>query len=485
MEHSHFIGSPNVINADYRGANAVYHGFSYMPESAAMGLRDRALEREFERVEAMRLKIARTWFRPDFGRERIMCLIRWLEKMKSLGVEVALHGGWWFPLDVWYFAHERYNDRTLTDDPAQFEQYCEKYAAWITKALEYFILVRKCTNIRYLCLFAEPTTSVAGNLPVGMDVHDAYAICCRKVKQQLKKLQLTEYVRLVGPNALFTDDRGDALSRDAALLQDTVDIYSGHAYAATKGSVRNFTMTGYDGFLAHARYLTEQYGSSKPIWFDEYGLCGEGSEPMRALPWYGNFLAQAVSAFANGGLQSSFLWLLFDCRHAHDITNSDSFYHGVHRWGTAYMPGDSVPDSENVRPSWYVISLLSRYLCGYTTAKVLQSTFDAGICGCLTEPAAGYTTALIVNRTGVARSVTVDLTCRPETVFTSYLYDPSAVKPQKDYYLIEGDALPAGNRLECMLPPNGVLLLTDFDGGEKPVFEDPMQPEIDILKESE
>ncbi len=485
MEKSSFTSRDCVINPDYRGVCAVYHGFSYMPQSHAMGLRDRALEREFERVEAMRLKIARTWFRPDFDRERLLCFIRWLEKMKELGVEVALQGGWWFPLDVWYFAHERYNDRTLTDSAENFACYCDKFAAWIGKALEYFILVRKCTNIRYLCLFSEPTTVPAGNLPQGITVREAYALCCAKVKERLAMYGLTDQVKLVGPNALFADYQSEALSLDAAAVADTVDIYAGHAYAATKGNIRPFVMTGYDGWLSHAQYLKKQFGGDKPVWFDEYGLCGDGAESLRDKAWYGNFIAQAACAFANGGLQTSFLWLLFDCKHAHDVTNGDSFYHGVHRWGTAYMPGDTVSDSENVRPSWYVVSMLSRYLCGYTGGIVFQSEFDRSVCGCVTEPHPGQTTALIVNRTGSPRTVCVDLTSRPESTFTVYCYDPQKIVPQKEQYLLSGERLPAGNRFDIRLPPYGVAVCTDYDGDKPVTFPDPVIPEMIQTQESE
>ena len=75
------VDRSSVIQNDFAGCCAVYHGFSFMPQSEEAGLTGEALDREFRRVENARLPIVRTWFRPDFNQDRMRRLNRWFEKM--------------------------------------------------------------------------------------------------------------------------------------------------------------------------------------------------------------------------------------------------------------------------------------------------------------------------------------------------------------------------------------------------------------------
>jgi hypothetical protein len=455
------INREKIINDDYAGSCGVYHGFSYMPLPEEMGLTGEVREREFKRVEAMQLKVARTWFRPDFSRDMMKRFNMWLERMQKLGVDVALQSGWWFTKDVWYFAHEKHNDPEYTKSADNFRLCCDKLAAWIAKALEYFIVVRGYTHIKYLVLFTEPTSYRSGPVPDGIGDFEAYEICCRKIHEKLIAYGLRDRIRLMGPNGVFLSYDDVQLKNAVERMDDIIDIYTLHTYSWTDSSWmknKEFIMTGYEGWLKHAGFMRKIAAKTgKPVWTDEYGLSGQG-ERYRDTVWYGNFIAQANAAFINGGLDGSFIWLLFDQKYFTDTTNNDSFYKGVHRWGTCYMPGDDVPEPENARPSWYVLSLLSRYMSA-GCAKVYDISFGDGICAAATEPSPGKTSLLIVNLKDDDAEIEAEAGAAG---LRRCLYDPAAIKPEPDFIMIEPDGTTETETFTAKLPPFGVAVYSNL-----------------------
>lgn len=436
----------------FSGCGAQYNGFSFMPQSEEAGLTGDVLTREFDRVERMRLPIARTWFRPDFNTDRMRRFNQWLEKTRELHVQVAVNAGQWFTRDVWYFAHEKFNDPAFTSDPANFALCCAKFALWISKALEYWIEVKHYDHIRYLFLFAEPLTARTGALPAKMTQEQAYELCCRKVHEQLQTLGIRDKVRLVGPNSLYVGGNAEPLKFAVDRLNDVFDIYSAHTYARCAGEYADL---GYAQWLEQTRAMKKLTArTGKPFWIDEYGLSGrmEQAEQARSSPRYGNFLAQANAAFLNARADASLLFELFDQKTFWSITNEDSYHNGVHRWGLAYMPGDDVPEPDNVRPAWYAFALLSRYMTGDT--QILETQTGDGICAAAVRGAEGLS-LLLVNRTGEPVNVAVDAGTFP---LRRSLYDPAAVHPTPDARMPEPDETTSDSRFTTLLPPYGVAV---------------------------
>jgi len=459
------IDRSNIINKGYIGSCGVYHGFAYMPTYEQLGYTDEDREREFSRVNAMKLKVARTWFRPDFPQAALLRFGRWIEKMKELGVEVALNSGWYFTKDVWYFAHEKQNDPEYTKSAENFNTCADKFAFWIAKSIEYYILVKGFDNIKYLCLFTDPVSYEAGPVPEGMDYFDAYEICCRKIHDKLIEFGLREKIKLMGPNGIFASHDDTQLSRIIDRLDDVIDIYSMHTYSWCSQNFvkdKNFVMTGYKGWLDHASFIKKlAEKTEKPIWFDEYGLSGgsAAAESYRGGAWYGNYLAQINTAFINSGVSGSFLWMLFDQKYFTNVTNEDSFHNGIQRWGTTFMPGDNLPDSRSVRPSWYVISLLSRYMSG-GNASVYKVNCGENAAAAATSPEEGKTSLLVVNLTGKDVSVSINAGI---SGLKRYLYDPKKIKPSAEKILIDSDMVTSTESFEDTLPPFGVAVYSDYN----------------------
>ena len=139
---------------DFLGVNAVYQAFAWLPESKKKGFSEADVERELDRVKRMELKIARTWYRPDWAvgdktiagpfdweSPKMKAFYKWLSAMKEMNVDVALQAGWGFVKDTHTGREFPDTDR----DPAE-------YANWVSESVHQLVNVRGFDNIKYLIL---------------------------------------------------------------------------------------------------------------------------------------------------------------------------------------------------------------------------------------------------------------------------------------------------------------------------------------------
>ena len=410
-----------VIQSDFLGVNATYHGFAFMPEQTDRGMNDADRQREFERVSQLGLNIARTWYRPDWAygdslaniadwnSEKMTDFYRWLDAMKMRNVDVALQAGWWFTRDTYYGSPEPDPGRDI-----------DLYTRWVSESLDQIIMARGFDNVRYLVLFTEPTSYESGIIPQGETQWSYYVRVVKALHQRLLIAGQRGLVRLVGPNNAF---QGVHLAEAAAELDGVIDIYSGHDY----------NQPGYAEWYNVCQSMQQKVSATgKPFWLDEYGL---QNEALRQKGDYGNYLAQAVAASLNAGHQSSFLWLLFDQQYVSDnassvqlVTNADSFYEGVHRWGVWKWPHDTLESPQEPYPHWYAFSLLSRYLGGRNHTRVLAAQGSAEVVAAATRPAGGDVTILLVNTTAKEQPVEVRLDRPLNRTLYRYMYVPEDIR---------------------------------------------------------
>jgi hypothetical protein len=399
-----------VIQPDYLGVNAVYHGFAFMPEQVSRGMDDAARAREFARVSEMRLHIARTWYRPDWAcgesfttpcdweSPRMRAFYSWLAEMRGRNVDVALQAGWWFTRDTYLGAP--------APDPARDTPH---FAQWVSESLHQIVELRGFHNVKYLILFTEPSSN-SGAIPAGETQWSYYAATVRAIDARLRADGRRTLVKLVGPN---NSSGGLRLSEAAAQLNDAIDIYSGHAY----------NQRTYDDWLAMCRKMAEAVASTrKPLWLDELG---RQDEPYRQTGDYGTYLAQIVAASLNAGLQTSLQWLLFDQQYVAPLQNADgkdSFHGGVHAWGACRWPPDDAP----CRPQWDAVRLLSRCLGGGSGTQVFATEGSEALKVAATSPAGSGLTVLVVNTSEAPRKFSLQLRGkhRKQPLYR-YLYDPA------------------------------------------------------------
>jgi hypothetical protein len=457
-----------VLTEDFKGVNGVYHGFAFMPEQIEKGMNDKDREREFSRVKDMRLKIARTWYRPDWAcgaslyndfnwqSDKMLAFYKWLDEMKKLNVEVALQAGWWFTRDT-YFNKSEVNNSVLPNpakDPG-------RYAEWVCESLRRLIVEKKYTNIKYLVLFTEPLNYNSGAVPVGFTQPEYYEKVCKKINAELIKAGLREKIKIVGPNS-GSARAGEWVGWAKDKLDGVIDIYSWHAYNATRWDRE------YGGWREIVeRGKAKMASTGKPFWIDEYG-CGYPDESVRAKPDYGNYIAQCNAAFIKSGAQASLIWLLMDQQYVWPVDKADgndSFHNGVHRWGLLKWPHDSIENAGEPYPAYYAFSLMSRYLGGGGGTTVLKSTNADSLYIVVTRPGGKELTIMIINAAHYRQNFEVLFDEQTNATLKRHLYDPAAANVSKDAGIITADKEVKVIRRSFSdeLPPRGVAFYTTID----------------------
>ena len=403
------VNRDTVIQANFLGVNAVYHGFTYLPESLEMGMTDKLRALELERVKESGIRIARSfyrpdwamgdgqWLKPDWDSAKMKGLYAWLSDMQKSKVDVALNLGWWFPRDVIWN-----RDQHLPAYPDDLQNYCR----WLSESLHQIVQVRGFTNVKYLVMFTEPADR-QGDSPNGKKTWDYYKEVIKAVNQRLIDDGRRTLVQIVGPN---TSQAPNWLDKATQELQDVIDIYSSH----------NYNFTSYQGWHDMALSIkTAVAQTGKPFWVDEYGVQDFG---LRQSGHYGTVLALANAAFLNAGAQSSFLWTLNDQYYPSPLkyhTNGDSFLDGKHSWGL--FPW--LPESQAIRPAGQAFVLLARFM-GQAGAKVLATKGVADLAVAAVEGDGGALNVLVVNGGKEPKEVTIDFSRALDRPLYRYAYRP-------------------------------------------------------------
>ena len=437
-----FVDRGTVIQDHFLGLNAVYHGFTYLPEAVEMGMTDQLRAMEMERVKESGISIARTfyrpdwamgdgpWLAPDWNSVRMQALYAWLADMQRLGVDVALNVGWWFPRDVIWN-----RDQHLASYPDDLQNYCR----WLSESIHQIVQVRGFTNVKYLVMFTEPAGHY-GDTPSGKKLWDYYKEVLHATNRRLLADGRRQLVKIVGPN---TAEAPMWLDRATKELNEVIDIYASH----------NYNFTSYREWYEMALTVkTAVAPTGKPFWIDEYGV---QDFALRQRGQYGTILALANAAFLNAGAQSSFLWILNDQYYPSPLkyhTNSDSFLDGKHSWGL--FPW--LPESQAVRPGWDAFVLLSRLL-GPAGGRVLQTKGldDLPIAAVAQE--GGGLDVLVVNGGKESREVAVHFSSNPVPPLYRYAYRPQGTPLVR----ASGEVMPAqgaGEVLWDALPPGEVVI---------------------------
>jgi hypothetical protein len=418
-----------VIQDDFLGVNAVYHGLAFMPEQVNRGMNAMDRAREFDRVDRMGLNIARTWYRPDWAcgsdlmnafdwnSTKMNAFYDWLDEMQKRGVDVALQAGWWVGQDV-------LGDVWYNQQKANWPTYLPRYTEWVSESLHQLIAVRGYTHIKYLVLMTEPIHGYQkGNQPPDFaTVEDWYKRIVQDLHAQLVADGRRTLIKTVGPNSEFGDELW-AMNN----LNTEIDIYSAHGY----------NEPGYNGWYSRVSAMERTIASTgKEIWLDEWGRAGEAYRDTAEYGWY---LGQGVAASINAGNQTSLIWILFDQQYVsiddstvNNTTSDDSFHNGVHRWGLAYWPHDTVSNPTFVRPGWYAYSMLSKYMGGRNGSKAYATTSTESVKIAATRPNGTEYSFLVVNLGDGAQDITVNLGRAINKTLYRYTYDPANLPAADD-----------------------------------------------------
>lgn len=430
--HTLHIDNRRPKHTNWRGFGGVYHGYMFQPDSAGRAYTEAQCQTELDRIEAMRLRIARTYYRFDYNwtgdgwnwdSPQMNALSRWCSALAARGVDVALQACWWCPADV----NGSRGGSPFSAGTDDWDEMVRRYGRWVSESVHQLIERRGHTNIRYLVLFTEPGYT-SGSLPEGKEQWDCWLDCARAAHQQLVADGRRQLVQLVGPNEGSTD-HSPMVQWAAERAGDVIDIYSSHNY------VQSLTFA-YDTYEEWAlwmqRGLDNCAATGKPYWFDEYGLANWKPEteiaPQR-VRWtrgeYATHMALANCAALNLGVQSTTIWSLLDQQWPDSHADGrDSFVDGEHRCGIA----PTLRQSAVPYPGYYGIVLLPRYLGGAgTTTFATRDDRHLRVAAVQTET--GDFAVLVVNAERESVAFTAALEAPLGRTLHRHLADPATVVP--------------------------------------------------------
>lgn len=306
--------------------------------NVAHGVDDRDRERIFQRVEAMRPHLLRTffsyrWWEPEEGRqtpdsEEMRDYVRWVRFLQSIGTAVLLTPwGDYFAYSDWMCSGTDRLPRT------------EKREAMVRSLVDLVAFLRHgegLRNVRYLCLMNEPDSDPTRPVPV-----EEFVRLNRLLDRKLRERGLRSEVSLLG----VEDCRGgplEATSWFRQVVAQGLDYCDGI-------SVHTYEHEYVPSLVPWIRRRQELLPAPKPLWITEFGYGGETFKNWENHKYeYGLFLADFAVTALREGAAAVLMWCLMD-----------TYYTPEHRqeyglW--RYRDADWEP-----RPGFYSWSLLTRY----------------------------------------------------------------------------------------------------------------------------
>jgi F5/8 type C domain/Secretion system C-terminal sorting domain len=447
----------SVVQSNFLGVNGVHNGSVYMDCQTLNGMTAANRAIVYDRLARMGVRVVRTVYSPwyaargnwngtyDWNSREMNQFYNWAQDMKDRNIDVALSLGFYFPADTYNWKSGINGDVTGN---------LNRIADWASQSVYQMVTVKGLTNVKYGFLFTEPNTTVhdeVGGPPSGYTNWTYYKAVVNAIHNKLTSDGRRSLIKLVGPNNT-TDGAFSATA--ASELNNAIDIYAGHEYSKAD----------YAGWLAMANKIKNDVSSTgKPFWIDEYGLQDKTS---RDGAGYGNYIAQATNAFINSGAQTSMLWQISEDRFPSaafptDPNNDNGFFMD---YGSArYVPTSKLP-----YPSWYALSLMTKYMGGAGTT-VYGTTNNNGVYISATKQSDGNYSFLVTNGNNSTQNISINLSSSigGKTLYR-YLYDPSTIVPDDNATMIGySKTLPnITNSITDDIPGQGVVIYSTIQGNQ-------------------
>jgi hypothetical protein len=415
------VNNNSIIQNNFLGINGVHNGTIYMNPQTMNGMTAANRTIVYDRLVKMGVHLVRTVYSPwyaargnwngtyDWNSTQMTQFYSWLQDMKDRNIEVALTLGYYYPADTYNWTSGITGDVTNN---------LNRIADWASQSIYQMVTVRGFTNVKYGILFTEPNTTPhneVGGPPGGYDNWTYYKAVVTAIHNKLVSDGRRSLIKLVGPNN--TTD-GAYSAQAASELNNVIDIYSGHEY----------NKTDYTGWFNMATGIKNNIASTnKPFWIDEYGR-----QNNRDVPEYGNYIAQAASAFINAGAQTSLIWQISEdyfSSAAYPGSVDNGFY--MNFGSDRYVPSNNTP-----YPSWYALSLMTRYMGGAGT-QVFSTTNSNSVYISAIKQSNGDYSFLVVNGNSSQQSVSVNISASiGGKILYRYCYDPATVSPNSSATVI-------------------------------------------------
>ena len=416
------------------------NGRYYTKEMRAAEL-ERMRDAGFTRI---RLYIYSTWMYTgdqnnpwDWECERMQNVYEAIREIKSYGIEPmvvigssmakAIYGGDDYTPDC-YYLYPRLLDENgepiftykwgiyfeQMDYELQWKRYGE-FAVGLVSALK-----NHGVPIENYILFTEPHTD--GGLPQGAHP-DQHVGCFKAIHDALTEAGLRDEVKLMGPN------QGNAIGNPGLakyILQEipgVIDMYSTHYGFIGQNSTDDMYDVNLELYRNYMQFI-EDYEIDNEFWVDEFHACGDeylaGDEGDYFL---GTSNTNMMLAMINAGISGFNAWQVIDQVWPFYYGSGGAFLNGAQVIGSAR----SLYENEKPYPSWYAMTLVSRYMSGAEHGKSYYTYVEDESCGlhaATVELAEGGWAVAVVNMSTEDRAFTVEFDESIDTTLYRYIYTP-------------------------------------------------------------
>ncbi|MCC8153312.1 MAG: hypothetical protein LIP01_03310 [Tannerellaceae bacterium] len=261
------------------------------------------------------------------------------------------------------------------------------------------------TCIQYYNMINEPN----GDWSATNTSYPLWASSIRFFYQELHNLQLTEHIRVVGPDAAIWDAKEAWWVENCAVeLGEQIGLYDIHTYPS-KSTVNS------GEYSEIIRAYKEQVPAGQQIVMGEIGFkfvekadsayWNENIRRAEAKPYasvddsqmfvydhmYGTDMADALFQTMNEGYSGSIVWMLDDAMHSKEAPDK------LKVWGFWNILGDEYfgEEEEKVRPWYYAWSLLCRYIPAGSTVCRTTVEGDKSLKAITVKKGDSYTLAVV------------------------------------------------------------------------------------------
>ena len=413
----------------------------YYTEEMRKAELERLRDAGFTRI---RLYIYSTWMYTgdeqnpwDWECERMQNVYEAIREIKSYGIEPmvvigssmakAIYGGDDYTPDCYYLYPRLLDENGEPILMFKWGQYFEQinYELQWKRYGEFAVgLVSALKNhgvpIENYILFTEPHTD--GGTPTGAH-WEQHIGCFRAIDKALKEAGLRDEVKLMGPNQGNTLGNPGLAKIIHQEIPGVIDMYSSHYGFLGQTSTDDMYDVNLKLYKGYMEFIHD-YEIANEFWVDEFHACGDeylaGDEGDYFL---GTSNVNMMVAMMNAGISGFNAWQVIDQVWPFYYGSGGAFLNGAQVIGSAR----SLYENERPYPSWYAMTLVSRYMSGADHGKSYYTYAEDEVCGlhaATVELPEGGWAVVVVNMSTEDRTFQMNFEKDLNTTLYRYMYKP-------------------------------------------------------------
>ena len=320
---------------------------------------------------------------------------------------------------------------------------CNLLGEWLVDFYEEVVVKRGYSNVVYYQFATEPNNGQDSKDDEYIrNSYETWKLANVASHNAMKAAGYREKMKFVGPSVVIPGPTSSSAPKSAYMwlewcveeIDETIDIYSAHAYWRPSSLTQDFTEYFYDRFYNPCKKIIESTG--KPLWCDEFNVSENYSaiSEKRKDPLHATQLACAYLHHMVAGIQASPIWYLVDIKWPNEIKSSgDGWFEGIHRCGVDTSILETVIPSN----SYYVYSMLGQTVRRGDT--IYEGVQEIGtLYSAMLEHKDGTYSFIVVNLGWDKNNLTFELPkSMKNATFKKTVYDPLTFKATSQYRLIE------------------------------------------------